>query len=72
MMKGDTSLRTVEPLDAIRKHPGAATFGGAITGLVFGVMGAPIEGSVVGALMAIVGIIVGAPGAAHIAEAAES
>ena len=71
-MKGDTSLRTVEPLAAIRKHPGAATFGGAFTGLVFGVMGATIEGGVVGALMAAVGIIIGAPGAAHIAEAAES
>jgi hypothetical protein len=71
-MKGDTSLRTVEPLAAIRKHPGAATFAGAFTGLVFGVMGATIEGGAVGALMAVVGIIIGAPGGAHIAEAAES
>jgi hypothetical protein len=72
VMKIDTSLRTVEPLAAIRKHPRAATFGGAITALLFGVMGATIEGGVVGALMAVLGAIVGAPGAAHVAEAAES
>jgi hypothetical protein len=71
-MKGDTSLRTVEPLVAIRKHPAAATFGGAMTAIVFGVMGATIESGAVGALMALLGAIIGAPGAAHIAEAAES
>ena len=42
-MKVDTSLRTVEPLAAIRKHPVAATFGGAVTAIVFGIMGATIE-----------------------------
>jgi len=71
-MKVDNSLRTVEPLQAIRKHPAAATFGGAITGVLFGVMGATIEGGVVAAAMAIIGVIIGAPGGAHIAEAAES
>ena len=71
-MKVDNSLRTVEPLHAIKRHPAAATFGGAITGVLFGVMGATIEGGVIGALMAIIGVIIGAPGGAHIAEAAES
>jgi hypothetical protein len=71
-MKVDTSLRTVEPLAAIRKHPAAATFGGAVTAIVFGIMGATIEGGVVGALMATIGAIIGAPGGAHIAESAES
>lgn len=70
-MKGDTSLRTVEPLVAIRKHPLAATFGGALTAILFGVMGATVEGGAVGALMALVGAIIGAPGGAHVAEAAE-
>jgi len=71
-MKVDNSLRTVEPLHAIKRHPAAATFGGAITGVLFGVMGATIEGGVVAAAMAIIGVIIGAPGGAHIAEAAES
>ena len=71
-MKGDTSLRTVEPLAAIRKHPVAATFGGAVTAMVFGIMGGTIEGGAVGEVMAALGAIVGAPGGAHIAEAAES
>ena len=70
-MKGETSLRTVEPLTAIRKHPAAAAFGGAFTAFVFGVMGAIVDGGVVAALMAVVGAAVGAPGAAHIAAAAE-
>jgi len=71
-MKGDTSLRTVEPLAAIRKHPIGATVGGAATAIVFGIMGATIESGVVGALMAALGAIIGAPGGAHIAEAAQS
>lgn len=70
-MKVDTSLRTVEPLAAIRKHPAAATFGGAMTAIVFGIMGATIESGAIGALMAVLGAIIGAPGGAHIAEAAE-
>ena len=70
-MKDNTSLRTVEPLAMIKKHPGAAVFGGVITALAFGTMGAVIEGGVVGVVMAALGAIVGAPGAAHVAEAAE-
>ena len=71
-MKSDTSLRMVEPLAAIRKHPAAAMVGGAITAIVFGVMGATIESGAVGALMAVLGAVIGAPGGAHIAESAES
>lgn len=70
-MKRDTSLRTVEPLAAIRKHPGAATVGGVITALCFGAIGAAVDGGVVGVVMAALGAIVGAPGGAHMAEAAE-
>jgi len=36
-----------------------------------GTMGAVAEGGMVGAVMALVGAIIGAPGAAHVAEAAE-
>lgn len=71
-MKGhDNSLRTVEPLAAIRKHPAAATLGGVLTAIIFGTMGAVAEGGMVGAVMALLGAVIGAPGAAHVAEAAE-
>ncbi len=70
-MKRDNSLRTVEPLAAIRKHPAAAALGGVLTAVIFGTMGAVAEGGVVGAVMAMVGAIIGAPGAAHVAEATE-
>jgi predicted lipid-binding transport protein (Tim44 family) len=69
-MKGNTSLRTVEPLAAVRKHPMAATVGGLCTAIVCGLMGTLAEGGVVGMLMAAIGAIVGAPGAAHIADTA--
>jgi len=72
-MKGkvDTSLRTVEPLAAVRKHPLAATVGGLCTAIICGLMGTLIEGPLVGMVMTAVGAIIGAPGAAHIAESAE-
>ena len=67
----DASLRTVEPFEAIKKHPGAATFGGVFTAVFFGLMGAAGAGGEVAFLMAAVGAMIGAPGGAHIAEAAE-
>jgi hypothetical protein len=67
-MKVDTSLRTVEPLQAVKKHPRAAALGGAITALLLGVMGTAIVGPVVGVLMAVIGAAIGAPGAAHMAD----
>jgi hypothetical protein len=71
-MKGNNNaLRTVEPLAAIRKHPAAAMLGGVLTAIIFGTMGAVAEGGMVGAVMALLGAVIGAPGAAHVAEAAE-
>jgi hypothetical protein len=70
-MKGNTSLRTVEPLAAVRRHPMAATVGGLCTAIICGLMGTLAEGGLVGMLMAAIGAAVGAPGAAHIAEDAE-
>jgi hypothetical protein len=70
-MNGNTSLRTIEPLAMIRKHPLAATIGGVCTGIICGVMGMLAEGPVVGAVMAAIGALFGAPGAAHVAESAE-
>jgi len=71
-MKVDTSLRTVEPLEAVKKHPRAATLGGTITALLLGVMGTAIVGPGVGVLMAFVGVCIGAPGAAHMAESGDA
>jgi len=66
--RNTTSLKTFEPLAMVRKHPMAASVGGLCTAIVCGMMGTLAEGGLVGAVMAAVGAIIGAPGAAHIAE----
>ena len=71
MQKNNTSLKTIEPLAMVRKHPMAASVGGLCTAIVCGLMGTLAEGGMVGAVMALVGAIIGAPGAAHLAEDAE-
>jgi hypothetical protein len=70
-MKGNTSLRTVEPLAVVKKHPMAATMGGLFTAIVCGLMGTLAEGGLVGMAMAAIGAVIGAPGAAHLADTAE-
>jgi hypothetical protein len=70
-MKGYTSLRTVEPLAMVRKHPMAATVGGLFTAIICGLMGTLAEGGLVGMAMAAIGAVIGAPGAAHLADDAE-
>ena len=70
-MKGNTSLRTVEPLAMVRKHLMAATVGGLCTAIICGLMGTLAEGGLVGMAMAAIGAVVGAPGAAHLADSAE-
>jgi hypothetical protein len=67
----DPSLRTVEPLDAIKKHPRAAMVGGAVSAIVLGGFSMLVGGPATGMLMAAIGAIIGAPGGAHLAEAAE-
>jgi len=67
-MKGNTSLRIIEPLAMVRKHPMAATVGGLFTAVICGLMGTLAEGPLVGTVMAAVGALIGAPGAAHFAE----
>ena len=69
--RNTTSLKTFEPLAMVRKHPMAASVGGLCTAIVCGLMGTLAEGGLVGAVMAAVGAIIGAPGAAHLAEDAE-
>jgi ABC-type Co2+ transport system permease subunit len=70
-MKSDTSLRTVEPLVAVRRHPQAAMVGGVVSAILLGGFSALVGGPVAAVLMAAVGVIIGAPGGAHLAEAAE-
>jgi hypothetical protein len=70
-MKVDSSLRTAEPLAAVRKHPRAAIVGGVISAVALGGFSSFVGGPVVGMLMAALGAIIGAPGGAHLAEAAE-
>jgi hypothetical protein len=68
MKRNNTSLRTIEPLAMVKKHPMAAAVGGLCTAIVCGMMGTLAEGGLVGAVMAAIGAIIGAPGAAHLAE----
>jgi len=70
-MKVDNSLRTVEPLSAVRKHPRAAMVGGAVSALALGVFATAVAGPLTGVVMAAIGAVIGAPGGAHFAEAAE-
>jgi len=70
-MKNTNSLRTVEPLAAVRKYPRAAAFGAVVTAVVCGVTATVVGGPGVGLLMAVIGAMIGAPGAAHLAEDAE-
>ena len=70
-MKANNSLRMVEPLAAVRKHPRAATAGGIVSAIVLGGFSALVGGPVVGVLMAAIGAVIGAPGGAHLAESAE-
>jgi hypothetical protein len=69
--RADASLKTVEPLEMVRKHPTAATLGGLFTAILCGLMGTLASGGLAGVIMAAIGAIVGAPGAAHVAESAE-
>jgi hypothetical protein len=45
--------------------------GGVVSAVVLGGFSALVGGSVAGVLMAAIGVIIGAPGGAHLAEAAE-
>ena len=69
-MKVNT-LRTVEPLAAVRKHPGAAVVGAAVSAAVLGGFAALVGGPGPGVVMMLMGAMIGAPGGAHLAEAAE-
>jgi len=69
--RNSTALKTVEPLSMVKKHPTAAMAGGLFTAIACGLMGTLAHGATVGMIMAAIGAIVGAPGAAHVADSAE-
>ena len=62
----------VEPLAAVAKHPVAGAIGGVAMALVCGGIGGAVSSPEVAVLMGLIGLVVGAPGGAHIAESAES
>jgi len=72
-MKEELTLKKPEHLvEAVRRHPAAATVGGVVTALIFGGIAAAAATPVVTVLMALMGLVVGAPGAAFMADSAKS
>ena len=64
--------RAPEPFAAVGKHPVAGAIGGLGMALVCGAIAAAVATPLVAVLMAFIGLVVGAPGAAHVAESAEA
>ena len=72
-MKQGLTIKKPEPfVDAVVRHPAAATVGGVVTALLFGGIAAAAATPVVAVLMTLVGLVVGAPGAAFMADSAKS
>ena len=68
-MKDELSLsRRPEPLEAVVRHPKAATVGGVVTAVIFAGIAAVAATPFATVLMALVGLVLGAPGAAFIAD----
>jgi len=61
-----------EPWKAVMMYPKAAAIGGALMALVCGGIGAAAASPFVAVVMALLGVVIGAPGGSHIAESAES
>jgi hypothetical protein len=61
----------VEPLEMVKKHPTAAVLGGAVSAVLLGGFSAVVGGPIAGVVMTALGVIIGAPGGAHLADAAE-
>jgi hypothetical protein len=71
-MRGELMPRAPEPIAAVGKHPVAGVIGGLGMALVCGMIAAAVATPPVAVLMALIGLAVGAPGGAHIAESAET
>lgn len=61
-----------EPFEMVAKHPVAGAIGGIGMALISGLIGAAVTTPLVAILMALIGLAIGAPGAAHVAESAET
>lgn len=70
-MRDRLLLKRPEPLDAVVRHPTAAAVGGVVTALIFAGIAAVVASPVVIVLMTLVGLVVGAPGAAFMADSAK-
>jgi hypothetical protein len=64
--------RAPEPFEAVGKHPIAGAIGGVGMALICGLIAAGASTPLVAILMALIGLVVGAPAAAHVAESAET
>ena len=71
-MRGELMPHAPEPFQMVAKHPMAGAVGGIGMALVCGLIAAAVSTPVVAILMALIGLVVGAPGAAHVAESAEA
>jgi uncharacterized YccA/Bax inhibitor family protein len=66
-MKGNLSLKRPEVLDAVIRHPVAGALGGVVMALLCAGIGSAVSSPTVALMMALVGLVIGAPGGAHIA-----
>ena len=67
-MKRELSLKRPEPLEVVSRHPVAGAVGGVVMGLVCGGIAVVVSGSGVAVLMTILGLVIGAPGGAYVAQ----
>jgi hypothetical protein len=61
-----------EPFQMVGKHPVAGAVGGVGMALVSGLIAAVVSTPMVAILMAVIGLAIGASGAAHVADSAET
>jgi hypothetical protein len=71
-MRGELMPHAPEPFEMVSKHPVAGAIGGVGMALVAGLIAAVVTTPTVAILMALIGLVVGAPGAAHVADSAET
>jgi hypothetical protein len=71
-MRGELMPHAPEPFEMVGKHPVAGAIGGIGMALVSGLIAAAVTTPIIAILMAVIGLAVGASGAAHVAESAET
>jgi hypothetical protein len=70
-MRRELPLKSPEPWAAVAHHPIAAAVGGVLSALFCGYIGAAGANPTVGVVMAALGLLIGAPGGAFVADSAE-